>query len=145
MAVYEELWRALDRELRAAGLRRHFAFIGGDLVGAGQGPWFKFMAGRMSDVLDGYSVPIYWEAWDTEKLARRLSEVRDIVAGLPARARKPLYVTEFGVKGHRSAAHPEPGLDQDGRLIVTSIENAFQHAWFDVLAARLGYVATVKW
>ena len=39
----------------------------------------------------------------------------------------------------------DPGVWQDGTPITQTNISAFQHAWFDILAARLGYVGTSKW
>jgi hypothetical protein len=145
MPDYEAIYRALDADLRAAGLRGRIQIVGGDLLATNQAAWFAYLADHMSDVLDGYSVHIYWDYTDTAKLVSRLTEVRAILDGLPIGARKPLYVTEFGVRGVTATGEPDPGHIADGRPIGDTNLNAFQHAWFDLVAARLGYVATVKW
>jgi hypothetical protein len=57
-------------------------------------------------------------------------------------------VSEFSVRGIRAlngTAYPEPGVYADGTPLPDTTINAFQHAWFDVLAARLGYAGTLKW
>ena len=154
MDQYEALYRALERDLAAAGLRQQIRFMGGDLVearsplGQTQSQWFAFLATRMADLLDAWSIHVYWDYWDTAKLVRRLTTVRQIVDALPADQRKPLYVTEFSVRGLRGlngVSYPEPGVYADGTWLPDTTINAFQHAWFDVLAARLGYAGTVKW
>jgi hypothetical protein len=128
--------------------------MGGDLVRApdggvpNQAAWFQYMATRMSDILDAYSIHVFWDYWDTQKLVDRLKEVRAIVDALPQQARKPIYVTEYGVRGLRvfnGAPQVDPGVWQDGSAIGQTNVSAFQQAWFDVLAANLGYVATSKW
>jgi hypothetical protein len=128
--------------------------MGGDLVeapsplGQRQADWLAYMATHMGDLLDAYSIHVFWDYWDTAKLVRRLTEVRQIVDALPAAQRRPLYVSEFSVRGIRSlngTAFPEPGVYADGTPLPDTTINAFQHAWFDVLAARLGYAGTVKW
>ncbi len=144
MAEYAALWRALDRNLRALDLRDHFTFVGGDLLAEDQAAWFHFMATHLADVLDGYSVHIYWDYRDTAKPAARLAEVRALVRALPPAGRKPLYVTEFGVRGDRTGG-ADPGTLAGGLPVEKSITSALEHARFDLLAARLGYVATVKW
>ena len=144
-AQYQELYRLLDADLRRAGLRDRIQFVCGDLVGDGQLSWFQYMAGNMTDVCDAWSVHIYWDYFDTQKLVSRLTEVRALVDALPAAAHKPLQVTEFGVRGRRAEGEPQPGRYEDGQLLGRTNENAFQHAWFDILAARLGYVSTLKW
>jgi hypothetical protein len=37
----------------------------------------------MSDLLDAYSIHVFWDYWDTQKLVDRLTEVRAIVDALP--------------------------------------------------------------
>jgi hypothetical protein len=144
-SAYEQLYRTLDQDLRTAGERDHIKFVCGDLLRTNQQSWFDYMAANMSDVCDGYSVHIYWNFADTGYMLTRLNEVHDIVAAMPASARKPVYITEFGVKGNSPAGEPDPGLYSDGELLGRTNENAFQHAWFDVVATRLGYVSTLKW
>lgn len=128
--------------------------MGGDLVrGPDVGPpnqqlWFDYLATHMSDLLDAYSIHVFWDYWDTVKLQERLTEVRAIVDNLPEAARKPLYVAEYGVRGHRTLNGVrmfEPGVWEDGTWITETNVSAFQHAWFDVLAASLGYMGTSKW
>ena len=65
----------------------------------------------------------------------------------PAGARKPLYVTEYGVRGLPTfnGARADPGFWSDGTPISQTNISAFQHAWFDVLSSKLGYVGTSKW
>jgi hypothetical protein len=106
------------------------------------------MATKMSDILDAYSIHVFWDYFDTQKLVDRLTEVRAIVDALPQASRKPLYVAEYGVRGLRTfngAPAGDPGVWEDGTPMARTNINAFQHAWFDVLAAELGYVGTSKW
>ena len=154
MDQYAALYRALDRDLAAAGLRKQLRFMGGDLVeaksplGQTQAQWFAFLGSQMGDLLDAWSIHVYWDYWDTAKLVRRLTTVRQIVDALPADERRPLYVTEFSARGLRSlnsVSYPEPGVYADGTPLPATTINAFQHGWFDVLAARLGYAGTIKW
>jgi hypothetical protein len=144
----EQMYRLLDHDLVAAGLRDHIRFMGGDLVQNNQRAWFQYMADHMSDILDAYSIHVFWDYWDTPKLQQRLTEVRAIVDSLPPAGRKPLYVTEYAVRGIRNyggATLPEPGVFADGTPIRKANVNGFQHLWFDVLATKLGYRGTVKW
>ena len=128
-----------------AGVRDQIKFVCGDLLRDGQASWFDYMATHMTDLCDGYSVHIYWDFFDVAYMVQRLTEVHDLVAALPPNARKPVYVTEFGVRGNRPNNEPAPGLFSDGQLLGRTNENAFQHAWFNVLATRLGFVSTLKW
>jgi hypothetical protein len=65
----------------------------------------------------------------------------------PPAGRKPLYVTEYGVRGLRTfnGVKADPGFWANGTPLTQTNVNAFQHAWFDVLSARAGYLGTVKW
>ena len=152
MEAYEEQYRDLDPLIQA--IRGQVKYMGGDLVrgpdtGApNQDIWFQYLAAHMSDILDAYSIHVFWDYWDTQKLVDRVTEVRAIVDALPENARKPVYVTEYGVRGQRTfngAPQVDPGVWQDGTPITQTNISAFQHAWFDVLAADLGYLGTSKW
>jgi hypothetical protein len=152
MAQYEAQYRALDPYIQS--IRGQVKYMGGDLVrGPDVGPpnqqaWFQYMAAKMSDILDAYSIHVFWDYFDTQKLVDRLTEVRAIVNALPQAGRKPLYVSEYGVRGLRTfngVAAGDPGVWNDGTPMSQTNVNAFQHAWFDVLAARLGYIGTSKW
>jgi hypothetical protein len=150
---YNALYRALAAELVARALRQQIGLMGGDLVeSAGardQRVWFQYMAHNMNDILDAYSVHIYWNYWDTARMQFRLEDVRQIVTEeLPAEARKPVFVTEFGVRGIQSyPGKPafQPGYWEDGTQMSRTNIEAFQMLWFDVLAAQLGFSGVAKW
>jgi hypothetical protein len=139
------MYRALDRHLAAAGVREQVRFMGGDLVQTNQRVWFQYMATHLADVLDAYSVHVYWDYWDTAKFPRRLTGVQTILAGLPESGRKPVFVTEYGVRGRRSTRVPAPGTYADGTPLGQTRIAGFQHAWFQIAATQLGYAGTVKW
>lgn len=152
MEQYETQYRELDPYIQS--IRGQVRYMGGDLVrgpdvgSPNQATWFQYLATRMSDLLDAYSIHVFWDYWDTRKIVDRLKEVRAIVNALPQQGRKPIYVTEYGVRGMRvfnGAPQVDPGVWQDGSAIGQTNVSAFQQAWFDVLAADLGYVATSKW
>jgi hypothetical protein len=152
MEAYEKQYRDLDPLIQS--IRGQVRYMGGDLVrgpdtGApNQDLWFQYLAAHMSDILDAYSIHVFWDYWDTQKLVDRLTEVRAIVDALPEAGRKPLYVSEYGVRGSRTfngAPAVDPGVWEDGTPITQTNVSAFQHAWFDVLAADLGYLGTSKW
>jgi hypothetical protein len=151
MDAYDQMYRQLDTTLTRNGVRDHVRFMGGDLVeqvsplGQTQGDWFSFMATRMKDVLDAYSVHVYWNYWGAAKIPQRLRVVRGIVDALPADARKPVYVMEYGVRGHRPTGDAGPGTWDDGTPLESTNVSAFQQAWFALLAAKLGFSAAVKW
>jgi hypothetical protein len=153
LAEYEQVHRLLDRDLRARGVRDRIHFMGGDLIrsttGASQADWFRYMASHMGDLLDAWSVHVYWDFWDSDKIDQRLlREVRTIFSTIPAEQRRPLYVTEFGVRGlgtFEGEPSFEPGLWPDGTGMSATNTAAFQQAWFNIRAAQFGYTATVKW
>jgi len=151
MDQYDQMYRLLDARLTQNGVRDRVRFMGGDLVeqlsplGQSQGDWFAFMATRMNDVLDAYSVHAYWNYWGVAKIPQRLRIVRGIVGALPATARKPVYVMEYGVRGKRPAGDAGPGTWEDGTPLESTNVSAFQQAWFAILAAKLGFSAAVKW
>lgn len=142
--LYAELHRALHEGLQARGVRRRVKLIGGDLVARRQREWLSYMGRAMADVLDGYSVHIYWEFWDRDKPLKRLVDVKKLVDSLPKAARKPLFITEYGVRG-RGHDGPDPGRYEGGRPVRQAPEVALQEAAFALLAAQLGYVAALKW
>jgi hypothetical protein len=146
--LYRDLYRELDRELTRRGVRAQLRLMGGDLLINKQQEWFDFLATKeMADLLDAWSIHVYWDFWNPRKLVNRLTDVRTIWDALPRNRRKPLYVTEYGVRGKPGPQKKaNPGFLEDERtpLRRTNI-NAFQHAWFSLLAADLGYRGTVKW
>jgi hypothetical protein len=151
---YEQTYRLLDAELRARGVRDRIHFMGGGILaaasplGQSQADWYWYMATHMGDLLDGWAPHIYWDFWDTAKIERRLSEVRRIFAAIPEQLRRPLYVTEFGVRGLRTFEGEltfDPGFFPDGTGIAATTKAAFQEAWLMIRATQLGYVAVAKW
>ncbi|HUQ21384.1 MAG TPA: hypothetical protein VM049_00045 [Gaiellaceae bacterium] len=149
MAQYEALYRALDHELVARGLDGQIKLMGGDLIRNNQRVWFQYIATHMNDVLDAYSVHIYWDYWDPGFMLTRLKDVRQIVtAELPVEARKPTYVTESGIRGiinMPGKPATDPGYWQDGTQISRTNIAAFQQLWFDLASAQLGFPGSVKW
>jgi hypothetical protein len=146
---YNALYRALDAQLVARGLRSQIGLMGGDLVANGQRAWFQYMAQNMNDILDAYSVHIYWNYWDIPQMTFRLEDVRRIVMEeLPAAARKPVFVTEFGVRGIQNIPGKpafQPGYWQDGTQMSRTNIEAFQTLLFNVVASQLGFSGTAKW
>src|SRR5215212_3847497 len=152
METYEKQYCDLDPLIQS--IRGQVRYMGGDLVrgpdvGApNQQAWFQYLAEHMSDLLDAYSIHVFWDFWDTQKLQDRLTEVRAIVDALPEAGRKPVYVAEYGVRGRRNlngVPQVDPGVWEDGTPITQTNISAFQQAWFDLLAADLGYIGTSKW
>jgi hypothetical protein len=153
LAEYEQVYRLLHRELQVRGVRDRVRFMGGDLTRSTTGPsqeeWLRFMASRMGDLLDAWSVHVYWDFWDVRKIEDRLrAEVRTIFGAIPEEQRRPVYVTEFGVRGVETfEGEPsfQPGFWPDGTGMALTNTSAFQHAWFNIRGAQLGFSGTVKW
>jgi hypothetical protein len=107
------------------------------------------MARNMGDLLDAWSVHVYWDFWEPDKIDERLlREVRTIFSTIPAPQRRPLYITEFGVRGlegFEGERSFEPGYWPDGTPMSATNAAAFQQAWFNIRAAQLGFSGTVKW
>ena len=163
--LYEQCYRLLDQYLRTAGIRDRIKFVGGDLVINNQASWFQYMAAHMGDVLDGWSVHIYWNYWDTAYMRSRLSGILSIYNGIPIAQRKPLSITEYGVRGvktidavpikvpdpYRNGAlvAVEPGMYVDAAGNQTPISEtnlaAFEQAWFNILGAEDGFIGFSKW
>lgn len=149
---YERVYRLLDGELRARGVRDRIHFMGGDLLGTlspsgqTQNDWFAYLATHMSDLLDAWSVHVYWSFWEPEKIERRLdTEVRAIYAGIRPDLRRPVYVTEFGVRGLPTLDGFQPGMWLDGTPMTQTTEAAFEQAWFMLRAAQLGFSGLSLW
>jgi hypothetical protein len=172
---YTALYRALHDQLEKRGLEDRIGLMGGDLVRAkNQEQWFQHLAENMSDLLGAWSIHVYWKyddlgsAKSPPKLEERLREVLGFWNDYRETQRKPLYVTEYGVRGAWKVKRdvpqpdgtvkkkwvilkPEPGTykpqdpDLNGPRIVDQNITAFQHAWFNLLAANLGYHGLVKW
>jgi len=153
LTEYEQVYRLLDRELRAREIRARVRFMGGDLIRSTTGPsqaeWFRYMANSMGDLLDAWSVHVYWDFWDPGKIdVRLLNEVRATFSAIPEQQRRPLYVTEFGIRGIASFEGEDtyqPGFWPDGTPMAATNAAAFQQAWFNIRATQLGYSGTVRW
>jgi hypothetical protein len=141
MEVYNQLYTSLDAHLRRLRLRDKINIVGGDLVSSNQKAWFDNLQQNLAQVCDGYSMHAYWDYWDTAKLQRRISEVPPLLSTAP----KPLYATEFGVRGKRDDPKVEPGIYEDGKPIAGKPLNALQLAWFMMESLNHGYVAAVVW
>jgi hypothetical protein len=151
---YQQTYRLLDAEVRARGVRDRIHFMGGGILGTtsglgqSQGNWYWYMATYMGDLLEAWAPHIYWDFWDTPKIERRLTEVRASIGGIPEQLRRPLYITEFGVRGLRTFEGEitfEPGFYPDGTPMAATTKAAFEEAWFMIRATQLGYVAAAKW
>jgi hypothetical protein len=153
----DDMYRRLDRHLREKRLREQIRFMAGDLIRVSdddrkdnQKRWFEHMDKNLAPLLDAYSVHIYWDYDKTDKFESRLREVRKFVKDLRTTKDRPIFITEYGVRGHRGPHRlPAPGIFDDGTpagipLSQTNIA-AFQQAWFLIRSMQLGYVGTIKW
>jgi hypothetical protein len=159
----DDMYRKLDTHLRAKGLRDQIRFMAGDLIRVSDKPqrdnqklWFEHMDKNLSELLDAYSAHIYWDYFGTrpgtgpDKFEQRLQEVLRFVRGLRNTRDKPIFITEYGVRGHPGPRKlPAPGIFDDGTpegipMSETRIA-AFQQAWFLIRSMQLGYVGTIKW
>ena len=147
MAAYNDFYRRFDKDLRELGLREQFRIIGGDLLRYDEAGWFQNLATNLAEVCDGYSVHMYWDYPQVANyLPERFGEIGAIQQQLPAAARRPLYITEFGARGQDwHVRGNEPGFYKDGTPLVQSGTYALEMAWLMAEATRRGYVATVQW
>ena len=110
--------------------------------------FFTHMSEHLSDLIDAYSIHVYWNYFDVARFEQRLDRVHTIVGHL--KNPKPVFVTEFGVRGRNRRANTvdDPGDFLEGSrktpLRKTNVA-AFQHAWFLIRAAQFGYHGMVKW
>jgi hypothetical protein len=153
LAQYEALNRAIDEQLKSRALRQQIGIMAGDLVestGARSHKiWFQYIVDHFADIVDAYSEHIYWNYWDIPRMQFRLLDVRRMmIENVPASARKPVYIMEYGIRGVAQCGKPtlDPGYWQPdctpiGRTNVT----AFQHLYFNILSAQLGFSGTSKW
>ena len=110
--LYAKCYRDFDGELRRLGIRSQIGLMGGDLLLPNQKAWFNFIAGQMADILDAYSIHVYWDFSAPKKIGTRLTGVDTIRKTLPRAVReKPFYVMECGARGEQDAQrhHREPG------------------------------------
>lgn len=143
---YEQLYRFLDEELRRLKIREKIKIVAGDLVMREQELWVAYMGQHMADFCDGWSMHAYWDFWDEGKIVRRLGGFRDCVMALPPAQQKPMYATEFGLRGRKADFKTnDPGNADDGRPIYETPLAANQLARFTIESINRGYVAAVAW
>lgn len=94
------------------------------------------------DIVNACSIHIYWNACSDIAPKPKFLTRLETISGKD----KPFYVTEFGVRGN-NAHGPDgpPGTLRDGTPVQRSKLAAFQHAWFQIVAAQLGCAGTAKW
>lgn len=142
---YNACYISLDQALNGLGIRNLIRFVGGDLVQTNQQTWFTYMATNMTNLLSGYSSHIYWDDNDAIKPFSRLSEVANIVKGLGTSI-KPIYITEYGVRGGDQTGVPSPGnLTGTSNPISQTTVSALQNALFQINGLNLGYAGFIRW
>jgi hypothetical protein len=151
---YQSLHRELHDALVARGLRDHIGLMVGDLVesdvNGNHRDWMAYITTNMLDIVDAYSEHIYWQYWDTSRMDFRLKDVRRLMfEELPPAARRPVYLIEYGVRGHRLnqpfVLDSLGGYWENATQIVRTNIAAFQQLWFNIEAAQLGFDGTAKW
>jgi hypothetical protein len=148
--LYASCFSQLDDELKRAGVRGQIGLMGGDLILPKQKEWFRFLANNQAlrRVLDAYSIHVYWNYRNPQKIGDRLSGVRKIRENLPEAVRKkPFYVMECGARGLKKShgVKEDPGFWKDGSRIAGTNVNAFQRVWFALEAAKQGFAGVVAW
>ena len=105
---------------------------------------------HMGDLLDAWSVHVYWDFWEPDKIDERLlREVRTIFSAIPAATaatavhHRVRRARPRGLRGRARASSRASG--PTGRRCRATNAAAFQQAWFNIRAAQLGYSGTVKW
>jgi hypothetical protein len=128
---YNTLYRALNAQLVARGLRGQIHLMGGGLV-----------------------EHVYWWYDVPGRLEYRLRDTYNLMTKeLPAGQQKPEYMMEFGVRGYNTC-DGKPALPFGDHLYYrdancteiwrTNIAG-FQQLWFNIDAAQLGVAGTSKW
>jgi hypothetical protein len=143
---YETFYRTLNTQLTTLGIKSGIKFIGGDLLLTNQQSWFDYMDDHMTDILDGYSIHIYWDYDDVQYGIDRLDGVRTIINGLSPAGQKPVYIMEYGVRGEKTTCAYDPGcLNGTSTPIGDTIVSAYEHAEFTMNAMKRKFVALTKW
>ena len=138
------LYREVDLRLRFAGLRDQIRIIGGDLVGEKQDIWLNVLQNDLADVCDGYSVHMYCPYWNRQLFDARIPGIIDITSKFPKEAQRPLYITEFGFRGH-ATGDVEPGHDDNGTNISDTPAYGVLYGCRQIDALNHGFVAMLEW
>lgn len=142
---YKSCYTSLDLALTSLNIRNQMRFAGGDLVSTNQLTWFSFMGSNMNDLLSGYSCHIYWDDNDMAKPVSRLTEVSSMVNNLGS-GKKPVTVTEYGVRGGDKTGVPDPGnLTGTTTPVSQTTVSALQNALFQINGLNLGFAGFIRW
>jgi hypothetical protein len=154
---YNALYRALNAQLVARGLRDQIHLMAGGLVESGGGGnhyrWMKYIGANMNDIVDAYTEHIYWWYDKAGRLEYRLRDIHNLMTNeLPPEQRKPDFMMEFGIRGYDTCG-TKPVirnlfryyLDANCTEIWRTNIAGFQQLWFNIDAAQLGVAGTSKW
>jgi hypothetical protein len=152
---YDALYRALNAQLVARGLRDQIHLMGGGLIESSGSRnhyiWMKWIAANMGDVVDAYAEHIYWWYDRPGRLEYRLRDTYNLMTKeLPKEQQKPTYMMEFGMRGFNTCG-TKPAftnlyyLDADCTEIWRTNISGFQQLWFNIASAQLGSSGTAKW
>jgi hypothetical protein len=109
------------------------------------------MVTNMNDLADAWSEHIYWNYSDHRRMEERLKDVAHIVnTELPAEARKPTFILEYGVRGNDSCGtKPKVTAAYYGDDACTELRTmslaGFHKLWFNILSAQLGFEGASNW
>ena len=100
----------------------------------------------MNDVIDAWSEHIYWNYWDHFRMEQRLKDVAYLVrTELPASARKPTFVMEYGVRGTNTcgtkvevtaAYYQDAACTELRRMSLAGLPQALVHDRFGTARVR---------
>jgi hypothetical protein len=151
---YVAAYRKLDEILKAKGIRNKVKFIAGDLLvdelkdDVSVTNWISFMGANGNDIIDGYSVHLYWDYAMIDEAITRMKFAYNSVMALPPNQQKPIYVTEYSPTADW---RNQPGAFSPGFLSGTTTrldftnDYALMHAWMQVWALNYKYVGFSKW
>ncbi|MDP3445623.1 MAG: hypothetical protein Q8T08_22410, partial [Ignavibacteria bacterium] len=151
---YAAAYRKFDEALKGKGIRNRVKLIAGDLLvdelkdDQSVKNWITYFGANMNDIVDGYSVHLYWNYDIIEDAITRMKFAFNTVSALPANQQKPIFVMEYSPT---SDWRNQPGAFAPGfikgtatRLDLTN-DYALIHAWFQVWALNYKYVGFAKW
>ncbi|HEY8659774.1 MAG TPA: hypothetical protein VIL78_12110 [Hanamia sp.] len=151
---YVAAYRNLDEELKAKGIRNRVKLIAGDLLvdelkdSLAVTNWITYFAATINDIVDGYSVHLYWNYGIIDEIITRMKFAFNTVSSLPANQQKPIFVMEYSPTADWRS---QPGAFAPGFINGTTTrldstnEYALIHAWFQVFALNYKYVGFCKW
>lgn len=109
------------------------------------------MVTHMNDVIDAWAEHIYWNYWDHFRMEERLKDIAYLVNNeLPPEARKPTFITEFGVRGlNACGTKPTVTAAYYGDADCTELRRlplaGFHKLWFMIDSAQLGFAGAANW